>query len=80
MVKKIFFYKKQQTQTSFKNELKIWKSNKQESKEVTVTKNSSISYLDSYLDENGILGGGGRIKRSNIDDECKHPIILLKRN
>ncbi|KAK9744624.1 hypothetical protein QE152_g7582 [Popillia japonica] len=39
-------------------------------------RNSKLKSLDPFLDENGILRVGGRLKNANIDFSQKHPIIL----
>ena len=42
-------------------------------------KNSSQIYnLDPYIDEDGIIRVGGRLDKSNLNNECKHPIVLPK--
>ncbi|XP_055308905.1 uncharacterized protein LOC129572830, partial [Sitodiplosis mosellana] len=37
---------------------------------------SSIANLDPYLDINGVLRVGGRIQKSSLPDNAKHPVIL----
>jgi len=41
-----------------------------------VAKSSSLYRLDPFIDENGILRVGGRIRRSDFSYDVKHPIIL----
>ncbi|XP_045445674.1 uncharacterized protein LOC123653728 [Melitaea cinxia] len=41
-----------------------------------VKKTSKLKALDSYLDEDGILKVGGRLRNSELANEVKHPIIL----
>ena len=41
---------------------------------------SSLYRLDPYLDVNGILRVGGRLRRANMPDVSKHPIILPRRS
>ena len=41
-------------------------------------KGCNISQLDSFLDKNGILRVGGRLKKSNFDINQKFPILLPK--
>ena len=43
-----------------------------------VSKNSSIVKLDPYLDANGLLRVGGRLKSSKLGFEEKHPLIIDK--
>ena len=44
--------------------------------EVTIQTSSKISNLDPFIDENEVLRVGGRIKRSNLNTEYFHPILL----
>lgn len=46
----------------------------------TVSNKSSILNLQPYLDKNGILRVGGRLKNANIHDDMKHPIIVPKKS
>ena len=47
--------------------------------EKTEIKNSSQIYnLDPYIDENGIIRVGGRLDKSNVNNEYKHVIVFLK--
>ena len=41
-------------------------------------KSSQIYNLDPYIDEDGIIRVGGRLDKSNLNNECKHPIVLPK--
>ena len=41
---------------------------------------SSLYRLDPFLDEDGLVRVGGRIRRSNLPIEEKHPIILPKKS
>jgi len=43
-----------------------------------VKSTSSLSRLDPALDENGLIRVGGRLRRSDLDEGCKHPVILPK--
>ena len=40
--------------------------------------NSKISQLDLFLDEDGVLRLGGRLRKSYLNDGCKHPVLLPK--
>lgn len=42
-------------------------------------KSSSLYRLDPFLDENGILCVGCRIRRASLPNEATHPVILLKK-
>ncbi|XP_064107904.1 uncharacterized protein LOC135216464 [Macrobrachium nipponense] len=51
------------------------------SRELSVGKSSPIYKLDPFLDsEDGLLKVGGRIRRSDIPQSAKHPILLPKRH
>ena len=41
-------------------------------------RNSSLLPLNPFLDSNGLLRVGGRIKHSELSDSCKQPIIIPK--
>ena len=56
----------------FSNELKILKEKK------ILSKKSSIYKLDPYLDKCGLLRVGGRIQKSAISEEIKHPVLLAR--
>lgn len=45
---------------------------------INVKNRNSISNLDPCLVQEGIIGVGGGIDRSDIIDERKHPVILPK--
>ena len=47
-------------------------------KQKTAKLRSSINKLDPFIDENGILRVGGRLKHADLSDEVKHPVILPK--
>lgn len=74
---------------AFSNEIEILKSRQVESvtnhrKEIrhrnTSMKGSSSLYrLDPFLDKDGVLRVGGRIRKASIAEEVKHPIILPRR-
>ena len=59
---------------SFANEIKQLKSEKK-----MVPESSSISQLDPFLDNRGILRVGGRLRKSNLTGEENHPVILPKK-
>ena len=39
---------------------------------------SKISQLDPFLDEDGVLCVGWRLRKSSLNDGCKHPVLLPK--
>ena len=41
---------------------------------------SSLFRLDPFIDEDGIMRVGGRIRRAELTDEIKHPIILPRKH
>ena len=43
---------------------------------VTVSKDSSVRGLDPFVDSDGLLRVGGRIKGSNLVYDAKHPILV----
>ena len=43
-----------------------------------IKKSSQIYHLNPYIDEDGIIRVGGRLDISNVNNECKHPILLPK--
>ena len=47
-------------------------------KRVAMKRTSSLHTLDPFLDSNGVLRVGGRIKKANLTDGLKTPIILPK--
>jgi hypothetical protein len=59
---------------AFQEEIKILKGNTDQ----TVKRKCSFFNLDPFLDEEGILRVGGRLKRSSLMYGVKHPIILPK--
>ena len=56
----------------FQDELYRLKKNKE------IHRESRIRQLDPFIDENGLLRVGGRIKNASISFSRKHPIILPK--
>ena len=46
----------------------------------TVSKDSSVRTLDPYLDENGLLRVGGRLRHSNLSSLEKNPLLLPKKH
>ena len=58
----------------FSEELKLLKMKNEENVKIS----SKISSLNPYLDENGIIRVGGRLEKSYINNDCKHPILMPK--
>ena len=49
------------------------------SKRKEIKRSSSLYQLDPFLDPNGIVRVGGRLRKSEeLDEDAKHPIILPK--
>ena len=71
---------------AFSEEIKILKSlgvqNDDASREfakrrdLSMKKTSSLYRLDPFLDENGVLRVGGRIRNAPVSYEIKHPVVL----
>lgn len=45
-----------------------------------VKKESSLCQLDPFLDADGVLRVGGRLKKSNFPEDSKHPYIIPKKS
>eukprot|EP00794_Sanderia_malayensis_P004021 gene4021-4570_t len=78
-------YKPKHFEEAFEIELKVLKNVSRDKDEILrgerriLKKASSLFKLDPFLDENGIVRVGGRMKKSCFDEECKHPILLPKK-
>lgn len=44
-----------------------------------VKRSSSLYKLDPFLDEDGLMRVGGRLRQSSVSYEVKHPVILPKK-
>ena len=44
-----------------------------------IKRHSSLRSLDPFLDENGVIRVGGRLRKSVLPDDVKHPTILPKK-
>ena len=55
-------------------ELKLLKMKNEENVKIS----GKISSLKPYLDENGIIRVGERLEKSDINSDCKHPILMQK--
>ena len=62
----------------FSAEMKKLLMNKQGSEEAELKKSSQIYNLYPYIDEDGLIRVGGRLDKSNLNNECKHPIVVPK--
>ena len=72
----------------FHNEIKILKDFKTQTesepkdchhdkeKKAVLKKGGSLNTLDPYLDASGLLRVGGQIKKGNLSDSLKNPVIL----
>ena len=58
----------------FSNELKIL------GEKAILNKKSSIYKLDPFLDRCGLLRVGGRIQKSTVSEEMKHPVLLARKS
>ena len=60
------------------------KAFKEEIKSLTSTKiipqSSSIYKLDQYIDDDGLIRVGGRLKKVDLDQDTAHPILLPKKS
>ena len=45
---------------------------------VHVNKSSPLYKLDPFIDDDGLMRVGGRLRRGNFDNNLKHPVILPK--
>ena len=63
---------------AFKDQLKEPAKGKEDSSTHMTTKLYPVRKLDPYIDEDGVLRVGGRLKNADYADQVKHPIILPK--
>ena len=75
---------------AFEKDVKVLKDLQTQSKDTCVRrqsvkerkgvlkKNSSLNALDPFLDSNGVLRVGGRMRKANLLDDLKNPVILPK--
>ena len=62
---------------SFREEIQALE-NAQTDHTATINRRSPLSKLSPFLDSDGILRVGGRLKRSEMDLATRHPIVLPK--
>ncbi|CAB3983333.1 RNA-directed DNA polymerase from transposon X-element, partial [Paramuricea clavata] len=65
--------------SSLKQEKEDQNHSRSERKKRVVSKSSTLLRLDPFIDENGLIRVGGRIRSASIDDKAKHPIVLPKK-
>lgn len=53
---------------------------KAKQRNLNLKKCSSLYRLDPYLDADGLLRVGGRLRRASISEGAKHPVILPRRS
>ena len=49
-----------------------------EKSSVKLNKSSTIYNLDPFMDADGMVRVGGRLKHSHVNNSCKHPVLLPK--
>ena len=49
-----------------------------EKSKVKLKKSSTIYNLDPFMDADGLVRAGGRLKHSHLNNSCKHPVLLPK--
>ena len=49
-----------------------------EKSSVKLNKSSNIYNLHPFMDADGLIRVGGRLKHSHLDSSCKHPVLLPK--
>ena len=66
-------------QRSFEDELR-WLKSVENSNDLnkSLDKRSKISRLDPFLDGDEVIHVGGRLEKSFLNNECKHPILFQK--
>ena len=49
-----------------------------EKSSIKLNKNLTIYSLDPFMDADGLIRVGGRLKHSHLNNSCKHPVLLAK--
>ena len=76
-----YFSHEMETLTNLKGNLeKFQERDSAHRRNNTLKKTSSLYKLDPFVDKNGLLRIGGRIRRANVPLEVKHPLILPKKS
>ena len=44
-----------------------------------LNENCRISQMDAFIDESDVIRVGGRLQNSHISDDCKHPILMPRK-
>ena len=65
---------------SFSEELKSERKIAENNKPETIPKSSKLYRLDPFLDNNGVLRVGGRLRRATLEFGEKHPVLIPKKN
>ena len=65
---------------SFSEELKSDRRIAENNKPETVPKSSKLYRLDPFVDNNGVLRVGGRLRRATLEFGEKHPVLIPKKN
>ena len=60
--------------TGFADDLELLRRNK------VLSKSSKLRHLDVFLDDNGLIRVGGRMKHGAVALEIKHPVVMPKEN
>ena len=56
----------------------FWKDTEASNTGIRVPSTSSIHQLDSFVDKDSVLRVGGRLLKSNLSHELKHPVLVSK--
>ena len=76
-----YFSHEMETLTNLKGNLeKFQERDSARRRNDTLKKKSSLYKLDPFVDKNGLLRIGGRIRRADVPLEVKHPLILPKKS
>ena len=65
---------------SFSEELKSDRRIAESNEPETVPKSSKLYRLDPFVDNNGVLRVGGRLRRATLEFGEKHPVLIPKKN
>ena len=61
---------------SFHSEIDTLRS----TKDISLPKSSSLYLLHPFIDDNGLLKVGGRLRKSKLNRDTVHPVLLPKKN
>ena len=65
---------------SFSEELKSDRRIAESNEPETVPKSSKLYRLDPFVDNNGVVRVGGRLRRATLEFGEKHPVLIPKKN